>query len=74
MTIKIETKYLIYGGLLLAAGAAYWYLKSQGYWDTWFNAQGNVIPVGALPTPQPQGFQVPGVTPSADTPKSGYVN
>jgi hypothetical protein len=75
MNIHIPKEYLWYGGLAIAAGLAYWYLKSNGYWDTWFNAQGNVIPVGpqpVAPVAQPSnGFQnVPGF----DQPVSGVVN
>jgi hypothetical protein len=69
MTIHIPKEYLIYGGLAIAAGLAYWYLKSNGYWDTWFSASGNVIPVG--PIAQPQVATIPGT----DAPiATGYVN
>jgi hypothetical protein len=74
MTIHIPTRYLVYGGLAVAAGLAYWYLKSNGYWDQWFNAKGNVIPVGpqaqSVP-PASAGLVVPG---AQYTPSSGYVN
>ena len=62
MTIHIPTKYLWYGGLAVAAGLAYWYLKSNGYWDTWFNAAGNVIPAGPMPnaTQSQTGAMIPG--------------
>jgi hypothetical protein len=76
MTIHIPTKYLVYGGLAIAAGLAYWYLKSNGIWDSWFSPSGALIPVGptaAQPaaTQQQGGFNIPG---AAVTPKSGYVN
>ena len=71
MTIHIPTKYLVYGGLAVALGLGYWYLKSQGYWDQWFNAQGNLIPVGPAPAANPPAVSVPGVSP---TPSSQYVN
>ncbi len=72
MTIHIPSKYLWYGGLAIAAGVAYWYLKSNGYWDTWFNAQGAVIPVGPTAAPPTSGFSVPGA--DLQTPAAGYVN
>lgn len=74
MTIHISTKYLVYGGLAIAAGLAFWYLKSNGIWDQWFNAKGELIPCPPKPqlaNPQ-QGFSIPGS--DAVTPASGYVN
>jgi len=75
MTIHIPSKYLWYAGAAIVLGAVYWYLKSSGTWDTWFNASGQLIPV---PAPQPQqqqqqqsgGFSIP----DDGTPKAGYVN
>jgi hypothetical protein len=74
MNIHIPQKYLWYGGLAVAAGLAYWYLKSNGYWDTWFSPQGNVIPVGANPAavPQTQGLMVPGQAQNSNA--GGFVN
>lgn len=70
-TIKFEipTKYLVYGGLAVAAGLAYWYLKSNGYWDQWFSQSGAVVPAGPSNQPQagaaPSTFAVPGASDSA---------
>lgn len=73
MTITIPKSYLVYGGLAIAAGLAFWYLKSNGYWDQWFNAAGQVVPVGPQPAAQPQPASViPGA--QMQTPTSGYVN
>ena len=76
MTFHIPTRYLVYGGLAIAAGLAYWYLKSNGIWDGWFSSSGQLIPCGtAQPMVQQQqktgGFSIPG---AGVTPSSGYVN
>jgi hypothetical protein len=72
MNIHIPTKYLWYGGLAVAAGLAFWYLKSNGYWDQWFNASGQLIPAGpaAQPTPPAAEPIVPGT--QSYTPPSGF--
>jgi hypothetical protein len=74
MNIHIPQKYLWYTGAAVAIGLAYWYLKSTGVWDTWFNAQGNVIPVGANPAAQQQtqGLMVP--CQSQNSNAGGFVN
>ena len=77
MNIHIPKSYLIYGGLAIAAGLAYWYLKSNGYWDSWFNAQGQVIPAGPMaPVPDPQPPQDSSLIPGASMggQPTGYVN
>jgi hypothetical protein len=77
MNIHIPTRYLVYTGLAVAAGLAYWYLKSNGIWDSWFSPSGALIPVGqtqpvvAQPQQSSGGFSIPG---SGVTPGSGYVN
>jgi len=75
MNIHIPTKYLVYGGLAIAAGLAYWYLKSNGIWDSWFSPSGALIPVGPSPAvaqpTQQGGFSIPG---AGVTPSPGYVN
>jgi hypothetical protein len=73
MTIHIPKQYLWYGGIAIAAGLAYWYLKQAGYWDQWFNAAGQVIPVG--PQPQPVQTQDQSIVPGANLqPSSMAVN
>lgn len=75
MTIHIPTKYLVYGGIAIAAGLAYWYLKQAGYWDQWFSPSGSVIPVGpSAPASVPQAGAdsiIPGAYAATS---SGYVN
>lgn len=52
MTIHIPKQYLWYGGIAAALGLAYWYLKANGIWDSWFNSQGQLVPA---PPVQPSG-------------------
>ena len=72
MTIHIPTRYLVYGGIAVAAGLAYWYLKSNGYWDQWFNSAGQVIPAGPQTAVPPAAAGL--IAPEGYSPSSRYVN
>lgn len=73
MTIHIPKEYLIWGGVAVAAGLAYWYLKSNGYWDTWFNSAGQVIPAGPQPSSSSTQLQTGASIPGTDS-NLGMVN
>ena len=55
MHIHIPKHYLIMGGVAVAAGLAFWYLKANGYWDSWF------APTQPAPEPVPATQTQPGL-------------
>lgn len=64
MNIKIPKEYLIWGGVAVALGVAYWWLKSSGTWDRLFSPPvppAVPAPAPVIPQQQPQqsdGFEL----------------
>jgi hypothetical protein len=72
MTFHIDKKYLWIGGAAVAAGLLYWYLKSSGIWDSWFNSAGNLVPAPPVEqTAAPGAANQPGPQQQPDQP-SGF--
>lgn len=59
MNINIPKQYLIWGGVAIGAGLLFWYLKSSGIWDSWFNAAGQLVPAPPVSPADPQTSPTP---------------